>query len=91
MDSPFVNVRVVRDGRQPVVYLRVSGFATVAEAKEGIVKSLDEDGIDGEGGDIKLVDIKEDGIDIETDVCGFGISDIDVKAAMKANGREVSC
>ncbi len=91
MSEPFANVRLVRDGREPLIYLRVSGFATLEEAKQGIVKSLNEDGIDGEGGEVKNIDIKEGSIGIETDICGFWIDDASIKQAMALKGREISC
>lgn len=91
MFEPWVTVRVMQDKRTPVVFLSLDGFATPAEAKAGVVKHLKENGVTDDGGEVTNVDVKEDAIEVETDLCGFWITDDDVYQAFLLRGREHAC
>ena len=86
-----VEIEVLQRKRDVVVSLGLRGYQTIEEAVQGIVKHLTENGVNDEGGVIE--EVKEDGgvIEVETDICGFGICPADIERAIAAKGELVRC
>jgi hypothetical protein len=82
MNDKSVWVNVERDGRCPVVTMRLTGYTDLTEARQAIVDYLRDEGPDGESGEVTRVYKNRTGIEVETTLCGFGIDNGSIKEAI---------
>lgn len=87
----MIMVRVMKEKRDVTVLLALIGFSTLEDAKTAIVRHLKEDCAEGDGGRVETVLETANGIGVETDLCGFGISNDDIEQAIAKDGREHVC
>lgn len=85
-----VHCWVGQDQRDVIVEITLTGFDSVEEAKTALAASLRKEGPSGDAaGPVVRVSVDTNGIDVETERCGFGIDNAFIERAVRANGQRV--